>query len=69
MAGEYSATIHIGDQWIRVPAGYVTREALYCENEIKAFDTAAPGPEKEQARQVVLDKRLEFWKLWNEQND
>lgn len=78
--------IHIGNQWVLVPPGYVRQESEYCREELDAFNEAVGGrpvwrpanadaehaprivdeEAMERARQAVLDKRVEFWKRWND---
>mgnify|MGYP006928305098 CR=1 FL=1 len=54
--------IHIGDEWVTVPYGYLQAEKEYCEEETRAFLTATNHSDKENARSIVLAKRVEFYK-------
>lgn len=46
----------------RWPEGYIGEERKYCAKETKKFLEAADA--LEEARQEVLNKRMEFYGLW-----
>ena len=54
--------IHIGNEWVNVPKTYLAKEREYTDKEITLFRSLPEGIEKEKARQLVLDKRVEFYK-------
>lgn len=68
--------VHIGDHWVIVSDEYLAKEREYCQKELKAFSVALRkasinNPDErdatvEQARQNVLDRRVEFWRKWND---
>jgi len=51
--------IHIGDEWVEVPIGYVYAESIYTDGTMVTFHSMPEGPSKEKARQLVLNKRVE----------
>jgi len=62
--------ILIGDEWTFVPEGYIRQEAEYCRKEYEAFIMCPEGhPNRENLRNQVLDKRVEFYKHYWLQNN
>jgi hypothetical protein len=68
--------ILIDEYWIDVPDEYLIQEREYCQEELTSFEEAVrqastntlddQDANVEQARQDVLDKRVEFWRKWND---
>lgn len=57
--------INIGDQMVDVPDEYLRQESLYTREELNKFHSVPEEhPLKEHLRQAVLDKRVEFYKLY-----
>ena len=56
--------IMIGGHLETVPLGYTQAESKFTEGESQIFYALPDGPEKEQARIVVLTKRIEFYELY-----
>lgn len=60
--------IHIGEQWVEVPDGYIAAENIFCKEETDLFyETVANNIDDTELyayRELVLEKRIEFYTLW-----
>jgi len=60
--------IKVDGHYIFVTEGYLHREFAYAKKELRTFFSLPEGPEKAEARQVLLDKRDEFYRLETNQD-
>lgn len=56
--------IVVGGRWVTVPRGYIQAETEFTKDESTIFHALPDGAKKEQARAIVLEKRIEFYDLF-----
>jgi len=56
--------IIVGGHEVMVPRGYIQAESEFTKDESAVFYALDDGPKKEEARAIVLEKRLEFYYLY-----
>jgi len=56
--------IIVGGREVMVPRGYIQAETEFTKSESAIFYALDDGPKKEEARAIVLEKRLEFYYLY-----
>lgn len=57
-------TICIGGEMIEVPPFYIQAESEYTKDELELFKSLVDASQREDARQVVLHKRVMFYELF-----
>lgn len=59
--------IHVGDEWVRVPVGYVQAEKEYTtELDTEWISNVSNDIIDEELREKILDARVEFYNLYKE---